>query len=238
MNMFKQKLIEHSPIRILEKSIHGGVGKGNLGVFTARKGVGKTACLVHVAIDKLLRNQNVLHLSFTDNPHHIENWYRQVFQEVSNKFKLENAFTIYDEILQKRLIMHFTQKNGDFDYILDSINQVEAGADFHSKIVIIDGYSFEGISEDDLKLWKQFAINHDVAIWFSATLHRHNPQFDQYGIPTPVNRFAELFSVIIMLEPMHDYIDMKLLKDHDFNHLDRLRLKLDPKSMLISNHRI
>ena len=236
--MFKQELIKRSPIRILEKSIHGGVGKGNLGVFTARKGVGKTACLVHVAIDKLLRNQNVLHISFADDPHHIENWYRQVFQEVSNRFKLDNAIMIYDEISQKRLIMHFTQKNGDFDHILDSINQVESGADFNSKIVIIDGYPFEKIKDDDLKLWKQFAINHDVAIWFSATLHRHNLQFDQYGIPTPVNQFTELLSVIIMLEPMHDYIDMKLLKDHDSNHSGKLRLKLDPKTMLISNHRV
>ena len=46
--MIKKELISKSPLRILEKSIHGGVGKGNLGVIAARKGIGKTACLVHM----------------------------------------------------------------------------------------------------------------------------------------------------------------------------------------------
>ena len=30
--MLKEEIIKRSPIRILEKSIHGGLGKGNLGV--------------------------------------------------------------------------------------------------------------------------------------------------------------------------------------------------------------
>ncbi len=70
--MLKTELIQRSPIRVLEKSIHGGLKKGELGVFTARKGVGKTACLAHVALDDLLRGNNVLHISFADNPRHIE----------------------------------------------------------------------------------------------------------------------------------------------------------------------
>ncbi len=45
--MVKSELINRSPLRILEKSIQGGVGKGNIGVIASRKGVGKTACLVH-----------------------------------------------------------------------------------------------------------------------------------------------------------------------------------------------
>jgi KaiC/GvpD/RAD55 family RecA-like ATPase len=89
--MIKKELIQRSPIRILEKSIHGGLGKGNLGVFTARKGVGKTACLVHVAVDKLLRDQKVLHISFADDPHHIESCYNQVFNEAARAYGIENV---------------------------------------------------------------------------------------------------------------------------------------------------
>jgi len=44
--------------------------------------------------------------------------------------------------------------------------------------------------------------------------------------------------VILMLNPVHDYIDMQLLKDHDSREPERIRLKLDPKTMLLQNHRV
>ena len=85
--MLKEEIIKRSPIRILEKSIHGGLGTGNLGVFVARKGVGKTACLVHFATDSLLRGQKALHISFSDDPQHIEHWYTQVFHEIAARLQ-------------------------------------------------------------------------------------------------------------------------------------------------------
>ena len=69
--MLTKEMLNKSPIRILEKTIQGGLGKGNLAVFTARKGVGKTATLVHMAIDRILGGEKVLHLSLSDDPHHI-----------------------------------------------------------------------------------------------------------------------------------------------------------------------
>jgi len=236
--MLKDELIQKSPIRVFEKSIHGGLGKGNLGVITARKGVGKTACLAHVAIDKMLRGQYVLHISFSDNPYHIRSWYRQVFDEVAKQYKLEHALNVFDELVHHRLIMQFKQNNFGFDQIQDHINQVEAGTNFKPEIIIVDGCDFEQMDKDTLMSWKKLAEDQGAAIWFAAVLHRDNLQLDAYGVPAPVNLFSDLFSVIIMLNPMHDYIEMKLLKDHDQKDSEPLHLKLDPKTLLISNHRI
>ena len=36
--MVRKELIERSPLRILESSIHGGVGVGNIGVIDRKKG--------------------------------------------------------------------------------------------------------------------------------------------------------------------------------------------------------
>ena len=69
--MIKAELNKRSPLRIFEKSIHGGVGKGNVGVLASRKGVGKTACLVHIATDKLFRDKHVIHVSFSSRVDHI-----------------------------------------------------------------------------------------------------------------------------------------------------------------------
>ena len=73
--MLKKELNNKSPLRILEKTTQGGLGKGNLGVFAARRGMGKTACLVHFALDALLQGRKVLHLSFAENAEHILSWY-------------------------------------------------------------------------------------------------------------------------------------------------------------------
>jgi hypothetical protein len=236
--MLKNELIQKSPIRVFEKSIHGGLGKGNLGVITARKGVGKTACLAHVAIDKMLRGQYVLHISFADDPSHIRSWYRHVFDEVAKQYKLEDALDVFDELVHHRLIMHFKQKEVAFDKIRDNIQQVEKGTAFNPEIIIVDGCDFEEITENTLTNWKQLAADQDTAIWFAAVLHRENLQLDERGIPAPVNRFSDLFDVIIMLEPVQDYITLKLLKDHDSADLKDFHLKLNPKTLLLSNHRI
>jgi len=237
--MLKQELIKRSPIRILEKSIHGGLGKGNLGVFAARKGVGKTACLAHVAIDQLFNDRKVLHVSFADNPHHIENWYRQVFQEVAGAYKLDDPFDAYDGIKHNRLIIHFKQTDLPFEQVMKNVDQITGGSNFHPTAWIVDGVSFYSSSVDELAKWKEYAAAHGTEMWFSATLQPaedHMP--DSRGIPFPVSRFTDLFSVIIVLEPVQDYIDLKLLKDHESLDLEKLRLKLDPRTLLISNHRI
>ena len=54
--MYRKEINEQSPLRILEQSSHGGLGRGNLGVVMARAGENKTAFLVHIALDDLLRN--------------------------------------------------------------------------------------------------------------------------------------------------------------------------------------
>jgi len=236
--MLKRELVKYSPIRILEKTIHGGLGRGNLGVFTARKGVGKTACLVHFALDKLINGDKVLHISFSDNPQHIETWYKQVFHEVSNVYKLDDETDVYHQILPKRLILHFRQPTIDLDVAKLSINRIIQDGSFVPQMLIVDGLPFEEISKEDLKFWKAFAEEKNVEIWFSATLHRENLDLDENGIPAPINKFSDLFAVIIMLNPYQDYIELKLLKDHESTELDKLRLKLDPRTLLIANRRV
>ena len=38
--MYSKEMNERSPLRLLEKSIRGGLGKGNLGVVMSRAGIG------------------------------------------------------------------------------------------------------------------------------------------------------------------------------------------------------
>ena len=236
--MLKDELLKRSPIRILEKSIHGGLGKGKLGVFTARKGVGKTACLVHFGIDHMLSEGKVLHISFADDPHHIENWYKQVFDELAKTYRLENSAETFEDMLRHRLILHLKGLGMSFDKVRESINRFIENDDFNPQIMIIDGYPFEKSTTEDLKEWKNFAQKTDTEIWFSATIHREHLDLDEEKVPAPVNGVKSFLDVIIMLEPKADHVHLSLLKDHKATKPGKLQLKLDPHSMLISNHRV
>ncbi len=235
--MIKEQLIKRSPVRVFENTLDGGLGAGNLGVIAGRKGVGKTAGLVHIATDQLLQEQNVLHISFADDPKHIITWYEQVFREVASAYKLEDAMAIHDDIIRHRLILHFKQSSVKVPDIQRHIEQLEKGLEHKPNILIVDGFQFESASVEDLKQWKEMAEAKNVAIWFSATLHREKLELDANGIPAPVNKFSELFKVVIMLKPMRGYIEFDLLKSPS-SLKKKLAIKLDPKTMLISNHRV
>ena len=78
--MVKEELIKRSPLRVFEKSIHGGLGTGNIGVLASPKGVGKTACLVHIATDKLFQGKYVIHVSYSSRVDYIITWYEDIFK--------------------------------------------------------------------------------------------------------------------------------------------------------------
>src|SRR5690606_12686807 len=106
--MYRKEVNEQSPIRILEKSIHGGLGKGNLGVVMARAGVGKTACLVQIGLDDLLRERPVLHVAVDQDSRHVESWYDALFNDLATTRKLENLEAVRHMVEQRRIIATFT----------------------------------------------------------------------------------------------------------------------------------
>ncbi len=236
--MLKEDIIKKSPIRVLEKSLQGGLGSKKLGVFTARKGVGKTASLVHISIDKMMRGQKVLHLSFADDPHHIENWYEQVFDELSKTYKLEDKQDAFDEIIRNRLILHLKNRQISYEEIKDSIARLLRNTSFDPATLIIDGFDFDQANPEKMIAWRDIADLYNAEMWFSATLHREELDYDKDGIPSPVNRLKTVLDVIIMLNPLQNYVDLVMLKCYDETKPDKLPLKLDPSSLLIANHRI
>ena len=103
--MYRKQVNEHSPIRILEQSIHGGLGKGNLGVVMARAGVGKTACLVHLGLDDLMRELPVLHVALDQTVEHVQSWYDAIFADLAIQSDLDEQDEVAGMIARNRLIV-------------------------------------------------------------------------------------------------------------------------------------
>ena len=231
--MVKSELIKRSPLRIFEKSIHGGLGKGNLGVLASRKGVGKTACLVHIATDQLLQDKHVIHVSFSAKVDHIISWYEDIFKEIAKKRDLESAVDIHDEIIKNRVIMNFNQQGIRTDQILKSINAMICDGHFAADTLIFDGYDLNKAETGDLEKIKEFASECGLEVWFSVSLGDEEPLFDEKGIPAIVVPYLDIISVLITLQYVGDHVHFEAVKDHDEAEPTDMHLMLDAKTLLV-----
>ncbi len=232
--MVKAELIKKSPLRIFEKSTHGGVGKGNIGIIAARNGVGKTACLVHIATDQLFQGKHVIHVSFSSNTSHIISWYEDIFQEIAGRRNLEEAMQIHDEIIKNRVIMNFSQQGISIEQIIKSLESMISQGAFAADCIIFDGYSFSQGDPDDFDRLKQFAARLQLELWFSASLPDEEYETDERGIPTVFLPYIDKTAILITMNPAKGHIRLELKKDHDLADTQDLHLKLDPKILLIT----
>lgn len=232
--MVKSELIKRSPLRILEKSIHGGLGKGNIGVIASRKGIGKTACLVHIATDRLFQGQHVIHVSFSSRTDHIISWYEDIFKEIAKKRNLESAIDVHDEIIKNRVIMNFSQEGVTTEQIKNGLDAMIRSGNFAADVIVVDGYDFEKASPEGLGQLKELASELAVEIWFSASLKGEEPVFDDRGVPRELQNLLDQIDVLITLGYVKDHVQLRLIKDHDRESNEDLRLRLDPKTLLIA----
>jgi hypothetical protein len=100
--LYRKFLNARSPLRLLEKGLHGGLGPGNLGIVLAGHGVGKTSFQVGVAVDELLRSGRVLHVSLSHPVDHVRTHYDVVFDELAHSTHLEDEGLIHNESSRRR----------------------------------------------------------------------------------------------------------------------------------------
>jgi hypothetical protein len=235
--MVKTELIKKSPLRKLDKSIHGGVGAGNIGVVASRRGIGKTACLVHIATDKLMAGKHVIHVSYAKRVDHIISWYEDIFKEISQKRDLDDAMAVHDEIVHNRVIMNFSQQGTNVGQVIAGLTAMMDHGQAATDSVVIDGFDFTQASADDVAAFKAFAEDRSIEIWFTDDYHRDDidgPVLNDEGIPTNLVPFLEKIAVIVTLKAEKDYLHLYLVKDHGTINTEDLPLKLDPKSLLIA----
>jgi len=233
--MVRSELIKRSPLRILEKSIHGGVGKGNIGVLASRKGVGKTACLVHIATDKLLCDKHVIHVSFSARVDHIISWYEDIFKEIAKWKNLESATSVHDEIIKNRVIMNFNQAGIRTEQVVASLEAMINDGQFPADTVIFDGFDLSIGGVKALEIIKDFAVRTETEVWFSASLKGDEPLFDESWTPNELKPFLDRIDVLISLRFEGEHVRLQVVKDRENASPGDLHLMLDPKTLLIAS---
>jgi hypothetical protein len=231
--MVKQELIQRSPVRIFEKSIHGGLRPGEIGIISSQSGIGKTSVLVQIALDKLLQTKKVIHVSFTQHTDYVLAWYEDIFDEFIKKKNLENARDVKNELIRNRVLMNFNQDGVTADQILRSLRAMIVDGGFKAEALIIDGFDFAKMTRERIAAVKDFARELELSVWYSCTVKGEGAAFDKKGMPLIIGGFAELIDVAIILEPKPDHIALAVSKDRETYNPEYLALKLDPKTLLI-----
>jgi len=221
-----------SPLKILERSSNEGVGRGNLGVLMARAGVGKTACLIHIAFDKLFRKDKLVHISLEDVPEKITSYYNVIFYDLVKALDLDNEDEIRMLIERNKMILVYLNQSFEIGRLRKNMKNLIEKMEFIPDTLIVDGLDFEKAERELFEGLKEVATEFEVEIWFSALCHRHITEVNEKGIPYPCNHLDDLFSIIIQLQPTQSGISLKLLKDHESEVMPDASVMLDPNTFL------
>lgn len=232
--MVKSLLIKRSPLRILSKSLHGGLKPGEIGIIAGKKGIGKTACLVHIATDKLFQEKHIIHISYANSVQHLLSWYEDIFREISKKRNLENAMDVHEEIIRNRVILNFHKDGAKTDHVIATIKALKNDGAFNADQIVIDGIDAELLSKEEIETFKKAATELQISIWFSVSTQNSEPELDKDGYPVELSSIKEFTDILLYLIPQNNHISIHLLKDRDeYKDID-LHLILDPKTLLVA----
>jgi hypothetical protein len=235
--MVIQELIQRSPVRIFEKSIHGGLKAGEIGLIASPSGLGKTSVLVQIAMDKLIQAKKVIHVSFTQHTDYVLAWYEDIFDEFIKKKNLENPQDVKNEIVRNRVLLKFNQEGITADQILRGLKALITDGGFNAQAVIVDGFVFSPSDGERFAQVKRFAQEMGLMAWYSCTVGNQGSVpgdlYDKRNIPVIVKDYSDVFDTIIVLEPRADHIELTVSKDRDAYNPEHMALRLDPKTLLI-----
>jgi len=227
-----KNFLKVSPLRILERSNYKELGKGNLGVLIARAGAGKTSCLINIALDKLFREEKLVHVSLKDAPEKVTSYYNVIFYDLVKVLNIENKHDVRTLLEKNRIILAYLKESFDLTRLRKNLKNLVSEIDFMPDTLIVDGIDFAETGREIFEGFKEIAKEFDIEVWFSALAHRHITEVNERGIPFPCNNLDDLFSLIIQLYSTQSGVFLKLLKDHDIERIPDAMVRLDPNNFL------
>ncbi len=223
--MDKNNLLKSSPIRFFDEVTNGGLKEGELGLVTAKKGLGKTSVLVQFGMDALLAEKPMVHVSFDQHSSNVISWYSSVFSEIAKKMNVFNASELKDEIMRDRTILNFNQESFTLPKVINTIGALKSGG-INVKSLIIDGLDLDKTSKSDIAAVADFAKEEKLTVWFSDT-KESNKLLD--SVKSDV---VPYFAVVAHIESVGGNISLNILKNHSVENSGSVNL--DSKTMLMT----
>ncbi len=164
--MDKKDLIAHSPVRYFDAT-NAALKDGEMGLVTAKKGLGKTSILVQFGIDSLLKDKALVHVSFDQQSSNVIAWYSSVLAEIAKK-KNFNLDEVNEEIVRNRTILNFNQETFTLPKVVNTLKALKDGG-IKIAAIVVDGLDLAKTPKDDLEVFAKFVAGEKMTAWFSYT---------------------------------------------------------------------
>jgi hypothetical protein len=231
--MLQHDLIMRNPLRLLGHGNEDILGAGQFGAILARAGVGKTALLIQIALNSMLRNKNVLHISLNEPVGKVDIWYQEMLGRLAQQYHVQHLDQLWDTIVSNRFIMTFQVEGFSAPKLEERLTDLMTQGIFSPHLIIIDGQRFDQDVTGVFDELKSLAGKLGLPMWFAITTHRHEaPAAD--GLPIQLSSAQDLFEVAIALQPVDNTIHIKALKGCP-PAACQSPLLLDPATMLIKS---
>lgn len=224
--MHAEQLIERSPMRAVAASIRGGLETGQVGAVLARAGVGKSAFLVHVALNSLLRGVEVLHVSLTDNQARVRSFYDEILSELVASSPAGNRAAAEAAIERHRAIhasrgRHFGPQ--ELRHLLDTLSEV---MHFNPVVVVVDGLDSRDLGEGAVDSWRQVAVESSQRLWLGIRTHREGEGSDTEDL-------VEAVETAVVLDPEGSNVVLRIPRVGGEESDEDRSLNLDPVTMMV-----
>jgi hypothetical protein len=231
--MLKKELILRNPLRQLGFETEDILPAGAIGAVLAHAGVGKTALLVQLALNGMLRSRNVLHISLNDPVNKVNLWYNELFHHLAGGYEGAQINSLWESVLPHRFIMTFRVESFTVPKLEERLGDLTEQGIFSPTMMIIDGLHFDESRRSDLNDLKALAVKKGIHIWFTVRTHRHESS-DPDGLPVSFSAVAGLFDLVLELQPERADVHIKLLRGSGSTPVGS-PLLLDPSTMLIKD---
>ena len=217
--MDKKDLIAHSPVRYFDAT-NAALKEGEMGLVTAKKGLGKTSILVQFGIDTLLNDKALVHVSFDQQSSNVIAWYSSVMAEIAKK-KNFNLDEVNEEMVRNRTILNFNQETFTLPKVVNTLKALKEGG-IKRASVVVDGLDLAKTSKDDLDVFAKFIKAEKMTAWFSFT----NEAADLKGTLDAAK--IEEFATVAHLAAEGKALSLVILKNGSG------KVNLDTKTLLMS----
>lgn len=228
--MGKKDMTSANPLRVLGLDNKTEEGGQNLGLVMARAGLGKTAILVQIALDSMLRGNRVLHVAIGQSIEKTRDRYDDILTKLVGDLDEQSS----TEISRQRMIMTFKEQVFSRTMLEERLKDLIQQDVFRPDCLIIDGYEFGEDSRQAMEEFKKLMADLGISvIWFSAVRHRDDDRVSADGVPAPCHTIDDLFEVVLLINPQDDLMKLDILRCAYCEVEPGTTLLLDPSTMLI-----
>ncbi len=226
-----EPLVKQNPLRVVDL----GSKNNQMGLVMARAGLGKTALLVQIALDSILRGNRVVHVSIGDSIDKTRLWYDDIIQVILQDGSVSNPHELIDMVQRHRMIMTFKESAFTRARLEERLNDLILQDIFKPRCIVIDGFDFGGADRAALEDIKELMESMSLQAWFSVVSHRNDDRVSPAGVPAPCHEDDDIFDTVILLNPEADVIKLDILRSTSELPEGAGELTLDPSTMLVKS---